>query len=393
MIIKCPECGRQVSEKAPTCPSCGVQIAGKIIRCQNCGEIYFIEDGMCPACHEGNRSAATTQQPAEEPRQKPAQQPQAAPQQPAAQQPSSHNNATAQHPEQKKPEQKKSNTSTMIVAVILAAIVCGGLFYFYQQAQSNKEEEEYEFALRSSDEEVLKGYLLRYEDAPQEHRDSIQAHLDKLQKGDEEWNNAVLSNSRAQLQAYIDNNPGSVHLQEARNKIDSLDWLMAQKSEELEQVQEYLKNHPEGRYIDEANILASKLKASTVLPDEKMMIQGVFRKFFQSVNSRNEDALISTVSMVLDNFLGKDNATSDDVVSFLHKIYKEGITNMNWRIDPQSYRIEKKEIAEEEFEYSVTFSARQEVEKGDAAESASYRVTAKVTNDGRISGFNLTKLN
>ena len=29
-IIKCPECGRQISDKAPTCPSCGVEIAGKI---------------------------------------------------------------------------------------------------------------------------------------------------------------------------------------------------------------------------------------------------------------------------------------------------------------------------------------------------------------------------
>lgn len=28
-IIKCPECGRQISDKAPTCPSCGVEIAGK----------------------------------------------------------------------------------------------------------------------------------------------------------------------------------------------------------------------------------------------------------------------------------------------------------------------------------------------------------------------------
>ena len=32
-IIKCPECGRQISDKAPTCPSCGVEIAGKITKC------------------------------------------------------------------------------------------------------------------------------------------------------------------------------------------------------------------------------------------------------------------------------------------------------------------------------------------------------------------------
>mgnify|MGYP000565577660 CR=1 FL=1 len=30
-LIKCPECGHQISDKAPVCPNCGVEIAGKII--------------------------------------------------------------------------------------------------------------------------------------------------------------------------------------------------------------------------------------------------------------------------------------------------------------------------------------------------------------------------
>ena len=50
-LIKCPECGHQISDKAPVCPSCGVEIAGKIVRCPNCGEIHFISDGICPNCH------------------------------------------------------------------------------------------------------------------------------------------------------------------------------------------------------------------------------------------------------------------------------------------------------------------------------------------------------
>ena len=50
-IIKCPECGHQVSEKAPTCPSCGVRIVGNIIRCQECGQVYFKDEALCPVCH------------------------------------------------------------------------------------------------------------------------------------------------------------------------------------------------------------------------------------------------------------------------------------------------------------------------------------------------------
>lgn len=29
-LINCPECGREVSDKAPTCPGCGVPIAGHV---------------------------------------------------------------------------------------------------------------------------------------------------------------------------------------------------------------------------------------------------------------------------------------------------------------------------------------------------------------------------
>ena len=46
MIIKCPECGHQVSDKAPICPSCGVEIAGHLIKCSYCGEIYLKEDDV-----------------------------------------------------------------------------------------------------------------------------------------------------------------------------------------------------------------------------------------------------------------------------------------------------------------------------------------------------------
>ena len=51
MIIKCPECGHQVSDRAKTCPSCGIDIAGKITRCPDCGEYIFKDDHECQNCH------------------------------------------------------------------------------------------------------------------------------------------------------------------------------------------------------------------------------------------------------------------------------------------------------------------------------------------------------
>lgn len=391
MIIKCPECGRQVSEKAPVCPSCGVEIAGKVTRCKNCGEVYFLDEHACPACHHST-NAGYAPRIANVPEQPSA----AAPVIPKEQlQPANpFGRPVATEPAQPATEEKKNGKGTIIAAVIFAAIICGGLFYFYYNAQSSHEMEDYEYAMRSTDPMILQQYLDRYADAPQEHRDSIEAHLVLLQKGDEEWQNAVLSGSRAALQAYIDHNPESIHCQEARNKIDSLDWISAQNSEDPERIKEYTVQHPDGRYIDEANLLLSKVKSTTVLPDEKTMVTSLFRQFFQSINSRDELRLSSTVAMVISSFLGKQNATAQDVITFMHKIYKDDITNMNWRIDPGSYKIQKREVADNEYEFDVTFNCQQEIERTDASKEklVTYRTTATVSSDGKISNFNLTKI-
>lgn len=59
-IIKCPECGHQVSDKALTCPECGVEIKGKVTVCKNCNNSYFIDLKECPVCHYKNINETET---------------------------------------------------------------------------------------------------------------------------------------------------------------------------------------------------------------------------------------------------------------------------------------------------------------------------------------------
>ncbi len=394
MIIKCPECGRQVSEKAPTCPACGVEIAGKITRCKQCGEVFFVEDGICPACQEPISASApssvrsseqtATVKPANDNTTRGAQQ--------ATQtKPTATSTGKPKTDETPSPTPSKGNTAVrLIIALLFALTVCGALFYFYNRAQTDKESEDYEFALRSSDPEVLLSYLLRYSDAPADHRDSIQAHLQLIQKGEEDWQNALLSNSRSALKNYVDKNPNSPHCQEALVKIDSLDWLAASKSNDQNTVEQYIHDHADGRYIDDAKVLLSKIQRATVQPDEQTMVTELFRKFFQSINSRDESRLTSSVSTILQNFLGKENASSEDVVAFMRKQYKDDVTNLNWHIDSQSYKVEKTEVAEDEFEYTASFNARKEIERGENKSTESYHITSKVSSDGKIISFRMT---
>lgn len=296
-IIKCPECGRQISDKAPTCPSCGVEIAGKITKCPNCGEIYFSNLEMCPNCHELNPSltrmtssagmsqqtpSMTQQQEAEnvvrqnairqeEIRRQEALRQQARPQTPVRtatpptppvppvrpQQSNSQNGGNGEGTQEK----KKSNRGVIIISLIFAFLVCGIFYYFYDSANKNKELEAYEYAMQSSDPMVLQSYLDTYKDADEAHRDSIMAHLELLKQTDQDWTNAVVSGSKEALQAYLDKYPNSPHKQEVLNKIDSIDWNVAKNADNVEAYQAYLAAHADCSHIEEAENAMKKAKS------------------------------------------------------------------------------------------------------------------------------------
>ncbi len=390
-MIKCPECGRQISDKAPFCPNCGVAIAGKIIRCPQCGEIYFKDQEMCPNCHHltslttqgktilsgqvGNSQNGRQTTPPTPPTTSTTTTPPTPPIPPT------------------QPTPKKKGHTALIVAIVLAIVVCGACFYFYNSAKSTKEQDAYEFAMKSNDPLVLQTYLDNYKDAPEAHLDSVATHLEMLRQMDADWSNAVVSNSKQALMDYLAKHPDSEHKAEAQRKIDSLDWVEAVNENTIDALQAYLNEHANGDHVDEANDAIKQLKAKTVQPEEKTLVSSVLRHFFQAINSRSEAGLESTVAPLLTSFLGKQDATKSDVVTFMNKIYKDDITNMNWHIG-NDLKIDKKEIGDEEYEYTVSFSATQDIERTDPNKEkhANYKITAKINPDGLITSMSMTKI-
>lgn len=395
-MIKCPECGHQISDKAPVCPNCGVEIAGKIIKCPQCGEIYFRDEEMCPNCHRMTRLSGTVGQ-ASAPKQPVAQQPTPASARPRTQVPPSvppkaPSSTTTPKPDDDNTQKRKSHTP-LIVGLIFALIVCGVCFYFYNNAKSSKEEEAYEFAMKSDDPVVLQTYLDSYRDAPEGHISAITAKLDSLRQADNEWNNAVMSGTRQALLDYMSRHPDSEHKAEAERKIDSIDWSQAETANTLQALQSYLDAHANGDHVDEAQDAIRQLKANTVQPEEKTMVSAVLRHFFQAINSRSESSLEATVAPLMTSFLGKSDATKADAVLFMDKIYKDDITNMNWHVG-KDLKIDKKDVGDGQYEYSVSFSASQDIARTDPTKEhhANYKVKATISPDGLISALNMTKI-
>lgn len=414
-MIKCPECGRQISDKAPFCPNCGVAIAGKVIKCPQCGEVYFKDQEMCPNCHHLTRLSGTVgnyteDHAAAQPTGSTAESaptPQAAPdqttinRQQTINRPQTVNRPQTTNRPQKDtrqmpppvPPKKKKGHGPLIAALILAVVLCGVCFYFYNNAKTSKEEEAYEYAMKSDDPLVLQTYLDNYKDAPEAHIDSIEAHLNALKQLDIDWNNAVVSGSKQALLDYLSKHPDSEHKAEAEHKIDSIDWAFAVNANTLNELQAYLDEHPNGEHVDEANTAIQKLKVKTVQPDEKIMVTAALRHFFQAVNGNDEASLQASVEPVMSNFLGKPQATRADVAIFLQKIYKDDITGMTWRLGNDA-KINKREVGQDEYEYTVNISATQDIQRTDPTKEhhATFKINAKISPDGLVSAMGMTKI-
>lgn len=394
-IIKCPECGHQTSDKAPVCPNCGVEIMGKITKCPYCGEIYLTSEIVCPHCHKSISNGNY----GEEEKQEYAKQDDYTANTNQGLLDSSindiNNDTEVCNPNIAQngsgPQRKKNNKTTIIVSVIIAALALGICIYFYNKAQNDKEIKEYYFALNSEDPTILQEYLNNYKEAPQEHRDTIKARLLRLEELDRDWTNALISGSKSALMEYISKHPDSKHKQEAMDKIDSIDWMQCSKLNTFEAYQMYIENHSDGIFYEEAQIALKKIKANVVSQEERMTISNIFRSFFISINERDELNLVANISDNI-NFLGKQNATKQDIVYFMNRLYKD-VESMVWSISSE-YTIQKKEIGDEQYEYNVNFMANQKVEKSDEPTIIyKYKINARVNPDGKMTEMSITRIN
>jgi len=131
MLIKCPECGHQVSDKAPLCPNCGVEIAGKVSKCPKCGEVYASEEGGCPNCSSQERDDGTsmpvvTAMPIEE---------EEVVARPVSDTYEGDNEFSGSDEERERNNGNKGGGhSTLLVSLLIAAIICGVGLYFYKDA-------------------------------------------------------------------------------------------------------------------------------------------------------------------------------------------------------------------------------------------------------------------
>jgi hypothetical protein len=299
--------------------------------------------------------------------------------------------------QQTTPKSKNHKTAWTILAVALAVALGVSFvgYYFYQHTQEQNELYAYENAMRSSEPAVLQNFLDIYVNAAPERRDSIKAHLEALKLIDLEWSNAVQSKSKTALLKYIQLHPNSIHVTEAKVIIDSLDWITAANVNTLESYKDYMESHNDGLHYDDAKMNYDKLSNRIVSPAEEQMINQLFTNYFNSLARDDESGLLATLGTVIRTFFNRQDVTKADVIQYMKKLHEaEDISSMNFLLN-NDWKIDKIEnIDTGEMEYSVTFSVDQRIDRTDPSQErlATYKVSARVSPEGRIVDLNMKKV-
>jgi hypothetical protein len=103
------------------------------------------------------------------------------------------------------------------------------------------------------------------------------------------------------------------------------------------------------------------------------------------------------VTEILDSFLNRTGATNQDVVTFMNKLYKDDITNMNWYM-MDDFKAEKVDNVNGNYNGNynirVQFGAEQRMERTNPNKEkiAKYIIVADVTPEGLITRFNMKKV-
>jgi hypothetical protein len=110
-------------------------------------------------------------------------------------------------------------------------------------------------------------------------------------KIDRDWENARASLSKSALQLFIDRNPDNVHVREARQMIDSLDFETAKMGDSMESYKKYMEEHEQGYYYDEAKNAYDRL-------EEEMVRAAQLKAEQDSINKAAEAAAAAIIEEI-----------------------------------------------------------------------------------------------
>lgn len=287
------------------------------------------------------------------------------------------------------PEKPKKNNWIWVLLIVIIALGGGGYGIHWWM---NSQDEDRIYATLEGNYEATdyEDFLKMFPDG--KYADEVRQRLEDIQKMDAEWTSLTSEDTRRGYLNFKDKYSDCekyVHLCDI--KIDSLDWVDAQKAGTEEAINRYIEMHPEGRFLSEASIAQGSIKDAKVDETESMSIAETIEGFLKAFGDNNEEGICSRITPTMSLFLSKKNATKADVVKTINNMFNEHITKcvLNSNMD---YEITKVPGASG-VTYKVKFSVDQHITRDNAGKTfGSYTATAELNSNFRLTALTMTEV-
>ena len=233
---------------------------------------------------------------------------------------------------------------------------------FCEEATHQNEEALWEKCEKSQQISDLKTYIEKYPDG--EHYDDAKNMLGKLMREKEAWDQARVSNDEDHLRSFIRNHPDSKHLDEARNILDDVVWSQALATNTKEAYDRYVREFPGGRHIADARSHFDEKQRAELTDSERDNVRGTVQNFLLALENWDENLMLSTCNTLMTNFMGKSQATIDDVREYYDAYRESDIDSIGF--SAPNVEVNKVITSNRRAEYRATFTTTRKMRREDA---------------------------
>lgn len=286
------------------------------------------------------------------------------------------------------PEPKKK--TWIWIALVAVVCLCGGGYGINWWMNSQNEDRIYATLEGNYEIEDYEDFLEQFPDS--KYAEDVKRRLESIKAMDSEWARISTEDTRRGYLDFKDRYSVCekyVHLCDL--KIDSLDWVDAQKAGTEEAINRYIQMHPEGRFLSEASIAQGSIKDAKVDEMESMAIEETIEGFLDAFAKNNEEGICSYITPTMNVFLSKKNATKADVVKIIQKMFNEHIKSCTFNSN-NDYQITKVPGASGTT-YKVKFSIDQHIVRDNSGKTfGSYTANAELNSNFRLTSLTMTEV-
>lgn len=221
------------------------------------------------------------------------------------------------------PPKKNHTRLYVIIAIIVVLLIGGGIYLYNSHTEAAEEEMAYEVLENNDNPEDYHDFLNKYPNSV--HADEVRERLAKLEEMIQKWNSIALSENVNDFINFKNTYSDAQYGRYCDIKIDSLDFINAQKIGTSEAYQHYLDAHPDGRYASEASIAQGSLHEQEITTEEQVAVSNVLNDFFSGFAEQDESKICSNISSTMTTFLHQRNANKSVVLNTINGMFNEHI--------------------------------------------------------------------